>query len=290
MVLAAAVALLTLGCQDIATYDPVPVSPTLDGPAVADGPVADAASDGQRADASDDGGIVSDARADAATIDAPSDVLADDATVDSSVDGPPADASVDATVDTVVADSTTDALVADTRVDSSAPDQSALPTVMISEIFPISETVADDRGEWFELHNYGVAEISLLNWWIGDINDLVQITLDVRIPAGGYLVLGLNSRPSQNGNLTVDYSYDSKIRFDNDAPDTYRVLDDVGTQVDSVTYDVAGWGITSGHAWSYVGGFSADKNDPRNWCEEMVMWSAPSSDYGTPGIGRECGP
>ena len=86
----------------------------------------------------------------------------------------------------------------------------AFGQVVINEIMQNPFAVADSAGEWFELHNAGLADVDIDGWTIED-NDFDTFVIanggPLVVPAGGYLVLGNNADSGTNGGATVDYQY-----------------------------------------------------------------------------------
>jgi hypothetical protein len=85
--------------------------------------------------------------------------------------------------------------------------------LVISEVMNNPKAVTDANGEWFELYNASNNAIDLAGLVIrhqeGDPAALHEIATSVIVPAGGYAVLGVNSDPSTNGGIQVDYEWAS---------------------------------------------------------------------------------
>ncbi|MEX0909019.1 MAG: lamin tail domain-containing protein, partial [Gemmatimonadaceae bacterium] len=59
--------------------------------------------------------------------------------------------------------------------------------VVINEVMADPSAVADDRGEWFEVHNTGASSVSLQGWTITSNNDAPHtISAGVTVAAGGF--------------------------------------------------------------------------------------------------------
>jgi DNA/RNA endonuclease G (NUC1) len=116
------------------------------------------------------------------------------------------------------------------------------PVLVINEIMPNPAGVADELGEWFEVHNAGTTPIDLQNYRIASNNDAVHvINQSVVVPAGGYAVFARNGDPAVNGGVTASYSYAHQtFNLNNSATDWLAVRSPEGVTVDSVH-----WGTTS---------------------------------------------
>jgi predicted extracellular nuclease len=82
--------------------------------------------------------------------------------------------------------------------------------LVINEIIQNPAAVADADGEWFELYNPTDADIDIDGWTIQD-NDFDSHVINgtLVIPAGGYVVLGINADINTNGGAAVDYQYEN---------------------------------------------------------------------------------
>ena len=87
--------------------------------------------------------------------------------------------------------------------------------LFISEVMNNPSSVADSRGEWFEVYNPSSTDVYLNGLTITDVDGVeshvIHSMSPVTVPAGGYAVLGNNSNPVSNGNVTVDYRYDGIV-------------------------------------------------------------------------------
>jgi DNA/RNA endonuclease G (NUC1) len=96
-------------------------------------------------------------------------------------------------------------------------------------------TVADDAGEWFEIHNPGQVPVDLEGWSISSANDVPHtIATHVVIPAGGYAVLARNMDPATNGGVPAVYAYGA-MTFANSS-DWIALNDPEGEPVDNVAW------------------------------------------------------
>lgn len=82
--------------------------------------------------------------------------------------------------------------------------------IVINEIIQNPDAVTDANGEWFELVNTTGSDIDIEGWTIQD-NDTDSHVINnggpLLVPAGGYLVLGINDDSGTNGGVTVDYVF-----------------------------------------------------------------------------------
>jgi hypothetical protein len=110
--------------------------------------------------------------------------------------------------------------------------------VVINEIMQNPSAVADGSGEWFEVFNPTGSAIDINGWTIRD-NDFDSHVVanggPLLAPAGGFLVLGLNSDSGTNGGVSVDYEYVG-VALANGA-DELVLLDTVLGEVDRVEWD-----------------------------------------------------
>ena len=159
-------------------------------------------------------------------------------------------------------------------------------SVIINEIMPNPDVVADAQGEWFELYNTTSAAIDINGWTISD-SDFDAHTINnggaLNVPANGYLVLGINGDPATNGGVTVDYVYAGF--YLGNSGDEVILTDDVGpTEIDRVVYD-------GGPDFPHLPGASmelgidfqdmVDNDASASWAEASVPFGA--GDLGTPG-------
>lgn len=88
--------------------------------------------------------------------------------------------------------------------------------VVINEI--MVDAFGNDTGkEWFELYNPTNQEIDLNGWEVRDCGSLKfkMQGSNLKIPAGGYFVVGTNYDPETNGGVDVDLAYGDAIYFPN---------------------------------------------------------------------------
>lgn len=173
-----------------------------------------------------------------------------------------------------------------------APTNAVLPAagpnsttrLIISEIMADPATISDANGEWFELHNPGVAAVSLTGFQIASLNDAsVTISGAVSIPAGGYAVIAKNPDNAVNGGLNAVASFGA-MNLANNTTDWLLIRDNVGALVDSVS-----WGVvpTSGAAKAKRAMLidCTPFSDARAWANATTNYQA--TNRGTPNLAND---
>ncbi|PIE66239.1 MAG: hypothetical protein CSA24_00575 [Deltaproteobacteria bacterium] len=160
-------------------------------------------------------------------------------------------------------------------------------TLVITEIMNNPKAVPDKMGEYVELHNPGATPIDLNGYTLRDLDTEAHvIASSVVVPAGGYVVLGINADKATNGDVDVDYEYKGFYLSNSSKGDEVVLLDAAGKLVDIVAWDNT-WPIPDGTG-SMPGSFAlknvtADNNDPANWCATDEFITGTAGDRGTPG-------
>ena len=153
--------------------------------------------------------------------------------------------------------------------------------LIINEFMPDPRIVADDQGEYIEIHNWGTAPADLQGYSFKDHSATAQfhvIATSLVVPAGGYVVLGLNANTATNGGVPVDYQY-ANI-FLNNSSDGIVLKDPAGVTVDSVAYT----SFTSGAAWGVV-----DPSVENTVVGTATNWSLQTTVYQTSGADQNRG-
>ena len=150
--------------------------------------------------------------------------------------------------------------------------------VVINEFIANPAAVSDSNGEWFELHNPGESPIHLDNAVVSDAGTNAFTIDRLRIPAGGYAVLGRNADVVANGGVVLDYEYEDFTLANTE--DEILIHGADGAELDRVEYDGM-WPGSAGVSAGYDAGLGADNNVPTNWCESTSTFGA--GDAGTPG-------
>ncbi len=198
--------------------------------------------------------------------------------------GAPVDTGADTGLDTG-ADTGLDTGV-DTGLDTAVTwpvDALAPGDLVITEIMQNPDAVADNDGEWFEIHNPGGTALDITGLQIGDDASLrLQVTAPTIIAAGGYLVVGRGTDTGVNGGVSVDIVYTAS-NFANGA-DAVVIATGTGAVIDQVAYDGGPvFPDPTGASMSLdPSRYDAVANDDgASWCEAVDAYGL--GDLGTPG-------
>ena len=162
------------------------------------------------------------------------------------------------------------------------------PGLVITEVMQNPAVVPDSVGEWFELHNPTAKAVNINGWVLRD-NDYASHVIDhggpLMVPAHGYVVIGRNSDPAQNGGVEVDYAVGAAVTLFNGF-DELEVLDAGLRPIDRIAWD-------DGKLLPYAAGASMSLRDPSldnsvaaNWCISVTEYAL--GDLGTPGAPNHC--
>ncbi|MHC5109336.1 MAG: lamin tail domain-containing protein [Planctomycetota bacterium] len=168
------------------------------------------------------------------------------------------------------------------------PEPNCGPVLVINEIMQNPSAVADSAGEYFELFNPTGSPIDINGWTIAD-NDFDSHVIDsingtTVVPAGGYLVLGVNADQGVNGGAPVDYAYSGM--FLSNGADEVVLLDVTGGEIDRVEYDGGPLFPDPTGASMALKDPGLDNNVGENWCESPNPFG--DGDNGTPGAANDC--
>ncbi len=159
--------------------------------------------------------------------------------------------------------------------------------LVINEIMQNPAAASDIKGEWFEIYNPGTSGVDIDGYTICDNGSDLHVIDNggsLMVPAGGYLVLGRNSKTSQNGGYTPDYVYGSFLLANGD--DEVILQDDLGALVDEVFYTgVSPWPDPDGKSMELVDA-AQENNAGSNWAEAVARggtFGGSRTDLGTPG-------
>jgi DNA/RNA endonuclease YhcR with UshA esterase domain len=166
-------------------------------------------------------------------------------------------------------------------------DVSAAPVatpahVVINEFMANPAAVGDNVGEYIELHNNGGTDQNLQGWIISDNFGVDTIDVALVIPAGGYVLLGVNADRAVNGNIPVDFQYVSTIALGNSG-DRIQLRDPANVTVDSVAYASSAQ-AAAGVAWGVI-----DANAENATVASGSNWVAQSTVYNTVGTTTDKG-
>jgi predicted extracellular nuclease len=150
--------------------------------------------------------------------------------------------------------------------------------VVINEIMQNPSAVSDSNGEWFEVHNPTIRDNDFDSHVISNGGPL-------NVPAGGFLVLGINGDPVTNGGVAVDYEYGSGFFLSNGS-DELVLLDGSLVEIDRVEWDNgATFPDPNGASMSLIDP-TLDNNVGENWCTASTPFG--DGDLGTPGAVNVC--
>lgn len=166
---------------------------------------------------------------------------------------------------------------------------------VITEFMKDPSSVADTRGEWFEVYNALPWRLNVEGWTISDDAGSQHVInaggAGVRCRPGHYLVLGNNGDISLNGGVHEDYVY-SSFTLSNTA-DQIILTRPNGVVVDRVAYDSSmPWPSAAGKAISLrnAARTAADNDDGANWCLSSSALSGTNPDTGTPSLVNDACP
>ena len=147
--------------------------------------------------------------------------------------------------------------------------------IIINEIMHNPTKVPDSSGEWIEIFNQTTATIDMNGWTIKD--NVRTHTIDnggpLNIPAGGFLVFGINDDFDTNGGVVVDYEYTGI--FLGNSGDQITLLDGL------VELDYAVVGRATAGKSLALKDLSLDNSVPANFMSSLTSYG--DGDFGTPG-------
>lgn len=161
--------------------------------------------------------------------------------------------------------------------------------LVINEIMQNPSAVPDTDGEWFEIFNPDTNAVDVNGWTISD-NDTDSHTIvnggPLEVPAGGFLVLGVEGDEITNGGVMVDYVY-SNITLANTSDEL--VLKNASAQeVDRVEWDDGVFFPDPTGASMALADPAANNNHGPNWCISTSVFG--DGDLGTPGAVNDACP
>lgn len=173
------------------------------------------------------------------------------------------------------------------------PALAASPTrpgdLIITEFLAEPRTVPNYWGEWFEVHNPTSGPLDLLNLQVRtDDEEGFVVSSSLVVPAGGYVVFGIDGLTSRNGGVEIDYVYGDGSGLDlfelDHRADSIRLVYGT-TLIDQVRWDSSGDWRLEVEDNSYQVNRNALRlewaNDlPQNWCDSDTPFG---SLYATPG-------
>jgi hypothetical protein len=152
--------------------------------------------------------------------------------------------------------------------------------IVITEFMANPITVT---GQWFEIYNPRSTDFDLYNITIKSRTYSITISTHLIIPAGTFLVLGINGDQATNGGIKVDYVYSGLILGVSSGD--IEILN--GTiSIDKITYTAASYGKSRSLSSGCL--FDAICNDNEiKWCDGNTPISS-SGGLGTPGAANDC--
>ena len=160
--------------------------------------------------------------------------------------------------------------------------------VLITEFMKDPTTVADNKGEWFEVYNNMPWRVNLEGWTISDDGGSSHVInvggAGMKFAPGRYFVLGNNADVTTNGGVHIDYQYSGFVLAN--GSDQIMLTRPNGTLSDRVAYDATSpWPTTAGRSIS-LKATARDcilNDDGANWCHSSVALNGSNTDTGTPG-------
>jgi Lamin Tail Domain len=154
--------------------------------------------------------------------------------------------------------------------------------VVFAEVMQNPAASEDLDGEWFELLNHTTKNLDLQNCVIHDgQNDAHTIGELLIIGAEDRLVLGRNTNTTVNGDVPVDYEYNSvSLGNDEDA----LILTCAEQEIDRIEWDGGpDWPDPTGASMILDEAYVEDNHDGQYWCESTSVIPG-GTDLGTPGM------
>ncbi|HND00375.1 MAG TPA: lamin tail domain-containing protein, partial [Myxococcota bacterium] len=153
--------------------------------------------------------------------------------------------------------------------------------ILVVEIMADPAAVSDVYGEYFELYNTSSLARDLMGWRIfSDDGNEIVIRSSLPIAPGAYLTFGVESDPTRNGGVSLDYVY-SRSDFSLSSSDSF-FIEANGTIIAELNYD-SSWGMLPGYALGLDPYYysSSALTDGSRWCSQDEALAA--GDYGSPG-------
>jgi Lamin Tail Domain/Secretion system C-terminal sorting domain len=160
--------------------------------------------------------------------------------------------------------------------------------IMITEIMNNPQIVADSYGEYIELFNTGVTDVEMNGWVFEDASSDTFLIDTLIVPAGEYVVLGMNDDMGMNGGVEIDYVYEGLIL--GNGADAIYIYDELGNLVDEVEYDGGIEFPDPNGASMYLTVGETENNVGANWATSLLAWPGSTGDYGSPGYENEIPP
>ena len=171
-------------------------------------------------------------------------------------------------------------------------------SLAVTEIMFNPRAVADNDGEWIEIHNTTNRVLDLQGLKIVDDPAMPGDAFTfpagaaIELQPGGYYVIGKSDDAATNGGATVDLAYGADINLSQNG-DAIVILNASDVEIDSVAYDPdAGWPSANGQAIQFGSDYDVvndDNADATFWCVSRTAFG--DGDLGTPGAANgDCAP
>lgn len=162
--------------------------------------------------------------------------------------------------------------------------------LVINEVMVNPVPTTDTDLEWFEVYNAGTRPVQLYKLVIADSaasgrRPYHEISSQLEVPSGGYVVLGQSTNTTLNGGATVDYSYGGALVLANslDAVKIARVVNFDTLTVDRTQFASAAVSAASGISRELKNPALDNSNmDGSNWDNASVTSVYGSGGRGTP--------
>jgi len=155
--------------------------------------------------------------------------------------------------------------------------------ILITEVMHSPEAVDDGVGEWFEIHNQGSEALQLQGYRVGDADGAFGFEIDrgVLLDAGGYVVLAVDGRASNNGGVPVDFVYNRENLRLREPEGGITLLGAKGRVISRVAW-VEGWPNLRGRTLQLdpAASTEADLAERGLWCHGSEPMTG--GDLGTP--------
>jgi len=176
----------------------------------------------------------------------------------------------------------TDGLVASGTETTSAPIK-----IIITEIMINPDSVSDLNGEWFEIYNAGTETVNINGWVLSDKgtdSHTISNGGTLNIASEEYLVLGIDTNRTTNGNYPCNYKY-TNFSLSNGGDEI--IIKDGSTVIDSISYDDGtNWPVPTGASAVFIGTPEDDNDLYINWEASTLRldnFSGTIGDKGSPG-------
>ena len=152
----------------------------------------------------------------------------------------------------------------------------------------VNEVMADPMGsdvnqEWIELYNPGDAPVDVSGWQLRDCATQAWTLrgTNLRVPAGGYLVVGMSNNATVNGGADVDLAYGNSAFYMPNTVGAVLLYDGAGPSANLV--DQTRYSRFEDWMPVFRSGASIERRGPTSDGTVPAGWERASRDYGTAG-------